>query len=120
MQLKNRGLLLDEMIDRAVKMLNDMLRLDPDAMNMAMRISIRCNSSMANHETVQVLMSGTPEKHTEEYKFSMLGIINGLVGYNTKDSFCGVAMYLDRDGRIERFGKIMNTRIVVKETGNDD
>jgi hypothetical protein len=62
-------------IDDEIQLLNELLKLDPIAINSLVDQRIFCNNSIANHPTVQV--SSVDQNTT---KLGILGVLNGLFG----------------------------------------
>lgn len=61
-------------IDDAIALLNEALRLDPNAMNALIDARVVCNSALAEHPTIQV------DGRTEAPRVGILGVLNGLFG----------------------------------------
>lgn len=62
-------------IEETVNFLNELLKIDPIAITALFSMRIGCNGALADHETVQVLVSsGT------YFQVGMVGILNGLFG----------------------------------------
>ena len=87
-------------IEEVIKLLNEMIRLDPDATyKLFRRMKEYCNEDLANHADIMV------DGHSEpgRYKVGLLGILNGLFGRNTK-GFGAIYMDIDTDrSTIKRF-----------------
>lgn len=62
-------------LQETVDFLNELLKIDPIAITALFNIRIGCNKVLADHETVQVLVSGK-----NYYQVGMIGILNGLFG----------------------------------------
>jgi hypothetical protein len=67
-----------EAVDRAIKVLNEMLECDPRATNeLFLKHRVKCNAGLAVHETIQ---AGLTSKDPQEFDIGILGVINGLFG----------------------------------------
>ena len=66
-----------ERIDAAIKVLNEMVEADREAVQLLIETRVPCNDALADHPTVQV--------HSEHGRHSvgLLGVINGLLGADT-------------------------------------
>jgi hypothetical protein len=62
-----------EALEQACKLLNEMLKLDPDFTQTIVSYRIECNKQLAEHPTIQVKDNGQ-----EHYTAGLLGVINGL------------------------------------------
>ncbi len=61
-----------------IQFLNELNKIDSFALSKLMNFRVSTNKAMADHETVQVLED---KKDNEiDYKFGLLGILNGLCG----------------------------------------
>ena len=79
-----------------VEFLNELLEIDPFAMNALFNIRVFCNTKLADHETVQVL---GVEGGVGSVGF--IGILNGMFGVD-EDGWGIIAADLT-DGKINRF-----------------
>lgn len=61
-------------ITEAVKILNDALDRDPDAMTRLVDMRVTCNEKLAAHPTIQVF------QHGDEFRLGILGLLNGALG----------------------------------------
>ena len=62
-------------IKETVDYLNDLLKVDPDAINALFSIRVGCNKSLADHPTLQVI--GLSKDY---FIFGIIGLLNGLFG----------------------------------------
>lgn len=62
-------------IKETVDYLNDLLKIDPDAINALFSIRVGCNKSFADHPTLQV--AGLSADY---FIFGIIGLLNGLFG----------------------------------------
>jgi hypothetical protein len=76
-----------------VDYLNEILRVDPQAITALIDNRIACNQELSDHPTLQV--SGTVGSPT----VGLLGIINGLVGVRADGWGYITAVYDDEEGR---------------------
>ena len=61
-------------IKRAVKVLNEALELDADAITRLVNMRVDCDSSLADHPTIRVSRYGDTDR------IGVLGLINGAIG----------------------------------------
>jgi len=61
-------------ITDAVKILNDALERDPDAMAQLVGMRVVCNEKLAAHPTIQAF------QHGDEFRLGILGLLNGVLG----------------------------------------
>ena len=71
----------------AVKLLNDCLELDRDAVDDLISQRIDCNEDLSDHPTVQVRKIG------KSYKVGTLGLLNGLFGIASDGTGAIAAVY---------------------------
>lgn len=86
------------MIKNAVKVLNELLALDPGAINEFFRLNVIVNISVCNHPTVQVY--GSKEQSPIFGTLRPLGLINGLF---QKDNKVIIMIMDDLETKIIRF-----------------
>ena len=63
-------------IEEVIEFFNELLKIDPIAINSIFGIRVPCNKELANHESVQV---GSREGK-DWFTVSTIGILNGLFG----------------------------------------
>jgi hypothetical protein len=73
-----------ETAGHVIRLLNDLLKLDPDAIKELIESRVQCNEALANHDTVQVSGYADPPDglggSDTIYRVGLLGILNGLCG----------------------------------------
>jgi hypothetical protein len=84
-------------IDRAIRTLNELLELDPDAISILVGHRIPTNDKLAAHATVQCGTSAHGGRTV-----GMLGVINALFGVRT-DGAGHIAVEEDDGQRVVRF-----------------
>ena len=97
-----------EAAERTIRLLNELLEVDPDAVNALIESRVPCNETLANHPTVQVSgyqYDDNPKPHA--YKVGMLGILNGICGAygpdaGDKEGWGPITAEFD-EGKIVRF-----------------
>jgi len=62
-------------IEGTVNFLNELIKIDQNAVSALFSMRIICNEELADHETVQVHQLGP-----ETFQVGMIGILNGLFG----------------------------------------
>jgi hypothetical protein len=88
----------EELANRVVTLLNDLLILDSVAVRQLVSARVPCNSLIAKHPTVQVFVRPS----TPGQSLGILGILNGLIGVNDA-GWGGVCAVFDTQGNILRF-----------------
>ena len=68
-------------IQNAVRVLNEALEADPDAINELILLQVHVNEKLAQHPSIQVFSPGE-ENGERIYRLRPLGLINGLFGVN--------------------------------------
>jgi hypothetical protein len=61
-------------IQAAVKLLNEALERDPDAITQLVNLRVACNEKLTHHPTIQV------HKFGDVHKIGILGLLNGALG----------------------------------------
>lgn len=85
-------------IRQAVRVLNEALAADPDAIEELFGHRVQVNEVLADHPTIQVTGSiGEPPT------MNVLGLINGLFGVDDRDWGFIASEHDNEKGRIERF-----------------
>jgi hypothetical protein len=81
-----------------IDFLNSLIKIDQVGMTELFNSRVNCNKDMAYHETVQVIAKD------DEFKFGILGIINGLFGVDEKTKWGHiVAIFNDYNELLEKF-----------------
>ena len=78
-------------VQQAVRVLNEALEADADAMVALMAVEVSVNQSLAEHPSIQVGWSELDPSNTRSYVLRPLGLINGLFGVD-KDDWGFIAM----------------------------
>lgn len=86
-------------VSEVVGLLNELLRLDPEAMHNLVEGRVQCNEAIADHPTVQV--SGRVNGDGTTYEFGILGLLNGLFGVDEKSYGAISASY--EEGKLVEF-----------------
>lgn len=86
-----------EVLQEAVRVLNEALRLDPTAINALFLHRVAVNVPLAEHSTIQVRRSSPPPADT----LGVLGLLNGIFGADVDG--IGYLCSLVEDERIIRF-----------------
>ena len=97
-------------IKRAVKVLNEALELDADAITRLVNMGVDCDASLAGHPTIRVSRYGDTDR------IGVLGLINGAIG-NSPTSDIGAEGPLDEKtgtfSRIKRFVDLREEKLDV-------
>ena len=83
----------------AIDVLNRMLQTDREATLELFNLEVPCNEGIGDDPTIQV---GPSYLDDTPLVVRPLGVINGLFGVG-EDGFGPIAMYFDREGRLECF-----------------
>jgi hypothetical protein len=87
--------------DRIVNLLNELIKLDQDAISNLVSARVACNEAMSNHPTVQVWSHGYGE-----FTIGLMGLLNGLVP-TRPDGYGQIAVDMDTgDGTVFRARRI--------------
>lgn len=89
-------------VDQAIDMLNDLLKLDREAITQLLDRRVLCSESMADHETVQVLERQHKNGKASTYTVGLLGILNGLFGV-MEDGWGHISAWYEDDGTVIAF-----------------
>lgn len=81
-----------------VEFLNNLLKIDKDAIMNLIENRVRCNDAIGNHEEVQASFN------SGRLSLGLLGLINGFFGVNDKGYGCIVAHY---DGDESKLGDLL-------------
>lgn len=84
-------------VERAARVLNEALSLDPVAVNALVSHRVPCNARLADHPTIQV---GAPAAG-EPGNVGMLGVINGILGVDAESWGALVAIVDDKNEVLE-------------------
>lgn len=84
-----------------IQYLNSLLLLDNFAISKLVDVRVSANKALADHETVQVLQTGTDE--SPEYSVGLLGILNGLCGKDSEDGWGYIVAECDNEDNIIKF-----------------
>lgn len=107
----------EQMAREVIEYLNDVLRLDPRAINELCEHRVLCNEKLAHHSTTttttQVVADG------DSWRVGLLGILNGLVGI--KDGVGYITAVYGDDGSLQRFELTTEeNRIKMREASNEE
>lgn len=86
----------NKVINYIVRFLNDLLVKDRDAIEKLIEARVECNDAMADHDTVQVVPVGS------KCFVGLLGILNGIIGINSKGDGYIMACY-DSNNKLIKF-----------------
>ena len=111
-------------VDDAIRVLNEALDADPEAVNRLMNLEVTCNETIADHPSIQVgtlagrtssgyarsfwrwLLRALGQRQTEKdrHRLRPLGLINGLFGAD-EDCWGFICMTIGVDGQITHFDR---------------
>ena len=85
-------------LDEVIKLLNDLVLLDPETMNNLVENRIVCNFEFADHPTVQV----QDYEGSNQPCVGLLGILNGFFSIDD-DGWGGITAVFDDKGKLIKF-----------------
>jgi len=88
----------------AIKVLNEALGCDHDAIKALIECRVSCNEELANHPTIQVRAYDP-----EGYKVGLLGILNGLFGSDKETGYGYISV--DGDFSMKNDGRVVAEKI---------
>lgn len=84
-------------VDPVISFLNELVQIDPQAVDALVRNRVPCNAAMADHPTVQC-----GKRAEGGFEVGMLGVLNGIFGAD-HDGWGFICVMYEDDGRIRRF-----------------
>ena len=90
----------EQAVDQAIRVLNEALEADPQAINQLFDTFVVVNGALVDHPSIQV--GAVPE--SPHFWLSPLGLINGLFGAD-HSSWGFIAANVDESGNILSFGR---------------
>lgn len=94
-------------VDHAVKVLNELLEADHEAMQALLTYRVPCNRAFGDHPTVQVSLRPGADKTDLDngYEVGLMGIINAIFGALPNDGRGYLCFYQDEpDTPVTHFG----------------
>ena len=92
-----------EILENAVRVLNEALRADYGAVFDLVHVEVGCNMALADHPTVQVGCVYNDDGEVIGHRLRPLGLINGLFGVDAQSQGY-IYMIVDKNtGRIMKF-----------------
>jgi hypothetical protein len=80
-----------EMRSEAVRVLNEAIALDPEAVRLLCNARVPCNEALADHPSIQVGRGPSVGQSDHDWVVGMLGIVNGICGVDDNGwGFVGV------------------------------
>ena len=76
-------------IEDCVAYLNDFYKHDKDALRNLIENRVVCNKKLADHPSVQVVLN------EGRFRVGLLGVLNGLFGFDPEDRFGAIAAIYD-------------------------
>jgi len=88
-------------VEQAIKLLNEMLVIDPDATQNLLDNRVKCNETLANHPTIQVR-----QYENDKYpQVGFVGVLNGLFGIDDVSGIGAICCEVDNNGKILNFAR---------------
>ena len=81
----------------AIALLNEMVKMDPEAAHALIEQRVSCNDTLRDHPTIQVQVDGG------KAEVGLLGVLNGLLGADATGWGPIVACFDDDSGKLLRF-----------------
>lgn len=97
-------------VEEAIAFLNELVAIDPKAMELLIEMRAPCNQTMLEHPTVQVTdyhEDGVP-------RVGILGLLNGLFGTydeGPKEGWGPIAAYWEEDGTFKGFRPTIDQKV---------
>lgn len=98
-------------LDQALAILNEAVDADPEAMAALISARVRCNKTLADHPSIQVLAHNPDEEITPGSpnvgsitEVGFLGVLNGLFGIRA-DGWGHITAEFDDTGKLIRFAR---------------
>lgn len=117
--IQHRKLKSEALADLLIQRLNEIARVDPDAMAALIKTRVPCNDAMLRHPTVQVARQvGASD---DAFEVGFLGMLNGIIGViedGPRKGWGHIAAVMDDDGTLLRFGRSEKIREVVGGKGS--
>ena len=117
--IQHRELKNEALADLLIQRLNEIAKVDPDAMAALIKTRVPCNDAMLHHPTVQVARQvGASD---DAFEIGFLGILNGIIGViaeGPRKDWGHIAVVMDHDGTFIRFERTENIKTVVIGVGN--
>jgi len=95
---------MTDAVEQAVKILNEALERDPEAIVHLMNLRVPCNERLAGHATIQA--TGT----TEGYRLGILGLLNGILTGGTTSTIGAQGTVETDSGRFRRITRFVDLR----------
>ena len=106
-------------IEDCVNFLNDFCRNDQNSLTNLIEMRVICNKRLADHPSIQVGL------HEGRFRVGLLGVLNGLFGFDPKDNFGAIAAVydiicpngheIDDDATIEDLCRQCNSKLILGE-----
>lgn len=91
-------------IKRAVKVLNEALELDADAITRLVNMRVDCDASLAGHPTIRVSRYGDTDR------IGVLGLINGAIGNSPTGDIGAEGLLNEKTGTFTRIKRFVDLR----------
>lgn len=95
-------------IEYVINFLNELTKIDKNAIEKLIECRVLCNEKLAEHESVQVV-ANMEENAGKSYSVGILGILNGLVGVHDESGWGYIAAVYDDNGKFEKFEQTPKT-----------
>ena len=92
-------------IQSAVKLLNEALDRDPDAITQLVNLRVACNEQLAQHPIIQV------HKYGDIHKIGILGLLNGALGGGPSGDIGAQGNIDPKSGQFVRIKRFVDLRI---------
>jgi len=96
-------------IDELIIFLNELIKIDKQAIHKLIKFRTPCNEALANHESVQVAVDFFG------FEVGLLGILNGMFGTD-EDKYGAITAVFDETGLINFRRTVRRDRITHAET----
>lgn len=95
---------MDDHVSRAVKVLNEALKRDPEAITRLVNMRVDCNQRLADHPTVRTASID------EGHRIGIMGLLNGALGDNSGGVIGAVGGRNMETGKFTRIKRFIDLR----------
>ena len=95
---------MTDVVEQAVKILNEALERDPEAVVQLMNLRVPCNERLAGHSAIQA------NRATDGYRLGILGLLNGILSGGTTGAIGAQGTVETDSGRFRRINRFVDLR----------
>ena len=87
-------------VEQTIKLLNEMLAIDPEATQALIDSRVNCNEALADHATIQVQQY----EGDDHPKVGIIGVLNGMFGIDD-EGWGPICCHINDEGKILKFDR---------------